>query len=193
MKDTRIIILFDECIKDGFIKEASSKYSIYTFNTKDFSIKYRKPNEEEIEYKKKELEYIDHLIGNDYLIEKFKNTEYMYCNKNYPSNLHNAIKSVNGRYDFVFVNYDNLLADIINDDKLKFMCVLPDDKCIAEWIGRVYLKYKQSLIVDTIIKKLEDFNSIIDKCSRDLVVEELYFGEYFTLEYLNNYKSILSL
>lgn len=185
-----MIILFDECITDSFLNEVSKKYNILYINILKYKYNIRKYNESEIN---KILEkYYSNCQMPDIIKSKYETYDKCELILEYPNNLYNKLLEENDKYDFIFLDFDygflNIKENPFIENKLKLNIVLPKENCLVEWVGRYYISHrKNNISINNILyNKYNKIQKIIDKYHDICNVKYLDFGEYLTLDDLEN-------
>jgi hypothetical protein len=61
-------------------------------------------------------------------------------NPEFPNNYIQHIKDNIGEVDIIFVSSHDVVVDALEDNKLAYVKVVPSKECLAEWIGRYWLR-----------------------------------------------------
>lgn len=63
-------------------------------------------------------------------------------NPDFPKNYIEHIKENIGKYDYIFVSTHAAVREALDKEGIEFTIVYPRGKCIAEWVGRCFVREK---------------------------------------------------
>lgn len=126
--DTKIYSVFPACGKTYLFE-----------NQDDYGLKILDSDSSQFSWKVEEVEDPDYvLIGEGEikpLIHKNK-----VRNPDFPNNYIEHIKNNIGKYDYIFVSSHREVRQALDNANIDYTIVYPEEDCLAEWVGRCYLR-----------------------------------------------------
>ena len=80
-------------------------------------------------------------------------------NPDFPNNYIQHIKDNIGKVDIIFVSSHSEVVDALEDNQLRWVKVVPDVDCKAEWIGRFWLRGDDNSFIEFISSNWDDFTN----------------------------------
>ena len=179
---TVVISAYPCCGKSYCFEKLAKKYIILDSDSSQFSWITRKPTQEEIDEYAKGLEEDGkiHLMGNDYFVEKFSQTDLKERNPEFPANYIQHIKDNFGKVDVIFVSSHLEVRKALQEAEIEYVTVYPDTDLIEEWVGRMYLRKSPEPFIEAQIKNWDKFTKGIDSEPHGKYVHRLKPRQYLS-------------
>ena len=84
-------------------------------------------------------------------------------NPDFPQNYINYIKSNIGKADIIFVSSHDIVRQALKKNNIKFTLVVPDKKCLTEWMLRFINRGDDNVFVDNQIDNWDKWLTEIDE------------------------------
>ena len=186
--NTKIYSVFPACGKT-YLFENQDKYGlkILDSDSSEFSWMERYPTDKEVELFRIEQDKTPTLMGTDYFVNKYKEKKLKVRNPNFPNNYMAYIKDTleTGLYDYIFVSSHESVRKALNEAGVDFTIVYPSQDCLAEWVGRCYLRKLNGKNGFPIKMLVDNWNDWISGCFEEGIEhEEIVLNRG---EYLSNY------
>jgi len=109
----------------------------------------RHPNDLEVEQYRNRIEEHNWLMGPDFLVEKYKKSDIISINPDYPKNYIKAIEEATENYDIVLIYSDKTIKSIMYGFGIRFITIYPKNNLLNEYLGRLFNKYKDAKMSET--------------------------------------------
>lgn len=113
-------------------------------------------------------------------------------NPDFPNNYIQHIKDTveTGLYDYIFVSSHKEVRDALDEAGIKYTIVRPEQSCLAEWVGRCYLrqlKGNNGFPIEVLVKNWDEWIGQCFECGINHEEIVLTHGEYLSdiLQYLD--------
>lgn len=180
--ETQIYSVFPACGKT-WIFQNQEKFGIKVLDSdsSEFSWCMRKRTEEEAK------EFIKQAIAEGQPYAKLSDIERVHTevlrlrNAEFPANYIEHIKEKMGTCDYIFVSSHEDVRSAMKESGIPYTLVYPDKKCLAEWVGRCYLREQKGTQGFPIKVLINNWYKWIDQCDNDDGAEDkirLGAGEY---------------
>ena len=107
-------------------------------------------------------------------------------NPDFPNNYINHIKENIGKYDYIFVSSHATVRKALDENKIDFTIVYPEQSCKAEWVGRCYIREMNFEDGCSTAVMYDNFDDWILECietginHKEIVLQPTtYLSEYF--------------
>lgn len=174
-----VISAYPCCGKSYCYEKLKKRYVILDSDSSQFSWITRKPTEEEVkEYAERLKEKREPLIGNDFLIEKYRNSEIRARNPEFPANYIKHIQEYMNEVDIIFVSSHLEVRKALQEAEIEYVTVYPDPDLLEEWVGRMYLRKSPESFIKFQIANWEKFTKEVDNEPHGKYVHRLKPRQY---------------
>lgn len=176
-----VISAYPCCGKSYCYEKLKKQYVMLDSDSSQFSWITRKPTEEEVkEYAEHLKEKREPLIGNDFLIEKYRNSEIRARNPEFPANYIKHIQEYMNEVDIIFVSSHLEVRKALQEAEIEYVTVYPDPDLLEEWVGRMYLRKSPEAFIKFQIEKWEEFTKGVDNEPHGKYVHRLKPRQYLS-------------
>ncbi len=179
---TVVISAYPCCGKTYCFEKLSKQYIMLDSDSSQFSWITRKPTEKEVEEYAKRLKDDGkiRLMGTDWFINKYANTEIRTRNPEFPANYIQHIKENLGKVDIIFVSSHLEVRKALQSAEIEYVTVYPDSDLLEEWVGRMYLRKSPESFVKFQIENWDKFTKGVDNEPHGKYVHRLWSRQYLT-------------
>lgn len=177
---TVVISAYPCCGKTFCFERLSKRYIMLETKSSDFKYIKSLPTQEEVDDYTKKLkeEGTIRLMGDQYFIDKFANTERITPNPKFPNNYINFIRENFDKVDIIFIDNDLDVRKALQDAEIEYVTVYPDPDLIEEWVGRMYLRKDPDFIIERRIDKWDKDVKGVDSEPHGKYVHRLWPRQY---------------
>ena len=176
-----VISAYPCCGKSYCYEKLKKRYVMLDSDSSQFSWITRQPTEEEVkEYAEHLKEKREPLIGNDFLIERYRNSEIKVRNPEFPENYIKHIQEYINEVDIIFVSSHLEVRKALQDAEIEYVTVYPDPDLLEEWVGRMYLRKSPEAFIKFQIEKWKEFTKGVDNEPHGKYVHRLKPRQYLS-------------
>jgi hypothetical protein len=135
---TKVLSVYRCCGVEETIEKLKDEYKFLVLRYSNFGVTKRKRTKEELEKEKAIWESTPHLMSGDGYINQIKDREIFVPNPNGLNEYIEAIKKNYNDYDFIIVDYSLDVRKRMEEEKIDFVTIMPEEDLRYEWIGRMY-------------------------------------------------------
>lgn len=141
--NTKIYSVFPACGKTWLAEHQDDfGLKILDSDSSKFSWMFRKRTDEELAKEKEIWESIPRALSGDMFIKRIKDEVIKVRNPDFPDNYIEHIKESIGKYDYIFVSSHKSVREALDREEIDYTIVYPSYECMAEWVGRCYVREK---------------------------------------------------
>ena len=179
---TVVISAYPCCGKTYCFEKLGKQYIILDSDSSQFSWITTKPTQEEVNQYATKLKDNGRLrlMGDNYFINKFANTERKVRNPEFPANYIQHIKDNLGKVDVIFVSSHLEVRKALQEAEIEYVTVYPDPDLLEEWVGRMYLRKSPEAFIKFQIEKWEEFTKGVDNEPHGKYVHRLKPRQYLS-------------
>jgi hypothetical protein len=180
--NTLVISAFPCCGKSYAFEHYQNTYEILDSDSSNFSWMERVRTEEELEECGKTYDELGpHMLPTDAYINRIRNELIKVRNPEFPNNYIQHIKeAIEKDVDIIFVSSHLAVRQALYDANISYITVYPEQRCLDEWVGRMYRRGSDKAFIDFQIKHWDEFTNNIDNEPHGLFVYRLEHNQYLT-------------
>lgn len=177
-----VISAYPCCGKSYCYEKLKKQYVMLDSDSSQFSWITRKPTQEEVEAYAKRLkdEGKTFLIGTDYVVKQYADSEIRERNPEFPANYIKHVQEYINEVDIIFVSSHLEVRKALQEAEIEYVTVYPDPDLIEEWVGRMYLRKSPEAFIKFQIEKWEEFTKGVDNEPHGKYVHRLKPRQYLS-------------